>query len=80
METVDAETWKRRLAEEDEDRRHLALGMVGAHLTYPQIVTASLGVMFTSRPRSYDPETPTIYRGPFLQARPGLGGGSGLKR
>jgi hypothetical protein len=75
-EPVDAETWKRRLAEEDADRRRFALGLIGAHLAYPQVITASVGVMATSRPMSYDPRTPTIYRGPFLQIRPGLGGGS----
>jgi hypothetical protein len=73
---VAPETWRQRLVEEDEDRRRFALGLIGAQLTYPQVVTASLAVMPTSQPRSYDCRTPCDHRGPFVQIRPGLGGGS----
>jgi hypothetical protein len=75
-DAVERDSWRRRLVEEDEDRRHFALGLIGAQATYPQVVTASLAVMPTSQPRSYDCQTPCTYRGPFAQIRPGLGGGS----
>jgi hypothetical protein len=63
------------VAEEDEDRRRFALGLAGLHLTYPQVVSASISVMLTSQPRSYDCTTPCDFRGPFVGVEPGLGGG-----
>ncbi len=60
---------------EDEDRRRFALGFAGAQLTYPQVVSASIAVMLTSQPTSYDCTTPCDFRGPFIEIEPGLGGG-----
>ena len=63
------------VAVEEEDRRGFALGLVGLHVTYPQVVSASIAVMPTSQPRSYDCTTPCDFRGPFVGFEPGLGGG-----
>lgn len=63
------------VAVEEEDRRRFALGLVGLHVAYPQVVSASIAVMTTSQPRSYDCTTPCDYRGAFIGFEPGLGGG-----
>jgi len=63
------------IAKEEADRRRFALGLVGLHLTYPQVVSASISVMATSQPRSYDCTTPCDFRGFFVGLEPGLGGG-----
>ncbi|MDH3814196.1 MAG: hypothetical protein OEV48_06890, partial [Acidobacteriota bacterium] len=60
---------------EEQDRRRFAVGLVGLHVTYPQVVSASIAVMPTSQPRSYDCTTPCDFRGPFAGFEPGLGGG-----
>jgi len=60
---------------EDEDQRRFALGLPGLHVSYPQVASASLAVMATSQPRSYDCTTPCDFRGFFAQLEPGLGGG-----
>ncbi|MCW8984400.1 MAG: hypothetical protein OQK55_03590 [Thermoanaerobaculales bacterium] len=59
---------------EEQGRRRFALGLVGLHVTYPQVVSASIAVMPTSQPRSYDCTTPCDYRGPFAELEPGIGG------
>jgi len=64
-----------RVIEEDEDRRRYNLGLGGVQLTYPQVVSASIGVMFASQPATFDCRTPCDFRGPFVQLEPGLGGG-----
>jgi hypothetical protein len=64
-----------RLVEEEGQRRRFALGLAGAKLTYPQWVSASISVMLTSQPSSYDCRTPCEFRGPFAQLEPGLSGG-----
>lgn len=76
VEAVSAEVWKQRIDDEEHDRRRFAFGLFGVQLTYPQVVTASLAVMATSQPKGWSCENPCIYRGPFFQIRPGLGGGS----
>jgi hypothetical protein len=63
------------LIEEDEDRRRFALGLPGLHISYPQVASASIAVMTTSQPRSYDCTTPCDFRGFFAELEPGLGGG-----
>jgi hypothetical protein len=63
------------LTAEEEDRRRFALFLPGAHLTYPQVVSASIAVMATSQPRGYDCTTPCDFRGFFAELEPGLGGG-----
>jgi len=68
-------TMKEAVAAEDEDRRRLALGLGGLHLSYPQVVSASVAVMLSSQPVTYDCQTPCIFRGPFVELEPGLGGG-----
>ena len=60
---------------EDQDRRRFALGLAGLHITYPLVVSASLAVMLTSQPSTYDCATPCDFRGPFIELEPGLGGG-----
>lgn len=60
--------------EEDEDRRRFALGLGGLHVTYPQVVAASIAVMATSQPKSFDCTTPCDFRGFFAELEPGLGG------
>ncbi|MGD8441304.1 MAG: hypothetical protein PVG53_12255 [Holophagae bacterium] len=62
------------IAADDADRRRFALGLAGLHLSYPQVVSASLAVMATSQPASYDCRTPCNFRGPFAELEPGLGG------
>jgi hypothetical protein len=59
---------------EEEDRRRFALGLAGLHLTYPQVASATLGVMATSQPRSFDCRTPCDFRGFIAALEPGLGG------
>jgi hypothetical protein len=59
---------------EEQDRRRFALGLVGLHVTYPQVISASIAVMPTSQPRSFDCTTPCDFRGPFVEFEPGLGG------
>jgi hypothetical protein len=60
---------------EEEDRRRLALGLGGLHLSYPQVVSASVAVMLSSQPKTHDCRTPCDFRGPFIELEPGLGGG-----
>lgn len=64
-----------KVLSEDEDRRRFALGLVGLHITYPQVASASIAMMLTSQPASYDCTTPCDFRGPIAQFEPGLGGG-----
>ena len=64
-----------RIVAEDEDRRRLTLGLPGLHISYPQVVSASMAVMLTSQPSTYDCTTPCDFRGPFFELEPGLGGG-----
>ena len=62
------------IAAEEADRRRFALGLVGLHVTYPQVASATLGVMATSQPRSFDCRTPCDFRGFVAALEPGLGG------
>jgi hypothetical protein len=62
------------VAAEERDRRRFALGLFGLHVTYPQVVSASIAVMPTSQPRSFDCTTPCDFRGPFAEFEPGIGG------
>jgi len=72
---VDGSEMKERVIAEERDRRRRALGLLGFQLTYPQVVAASLGVMATSQPSTYDCRTVCDFWGPFAQLEPGLGGG-----
>ena len=72
---VDPATAMERVVAEDEDRRRFALGLPGFHISYPQVASASIAVMATSQPRSYDCTTPCDQRGLFVEFEPGLGGG-----
>jgi hypothetical protein len=49
--------------------------MPGVQLSYPLLFSASIGVMLTEQPASYQCTTPCDFRGPFVQLEPGLGGG-----
>jgi len=60
---------------EEADQRKFVLGLAGAQVTYPQVVSASIAVMLTSQPSSFDCTTPCDFRGPFAEFEPGLGGG-----
>jgi hypothetical protein len=62
------------IAAEEADRRRFALGLVGLHVTYPQVASATLGVMATSQPGSFDCRTPCDFRGFIAALGPGLGG------
>ena len=72
---VDDATAMGNVLAEDQDRRRFALGLAGLHITYPLVVSASLAVMLTSQPSTYDCATPCDFRGPFIELEPGLGGG-----
>ncbi len=72
---IGSTTMKEAVASEDEDRRGIMLGLGGLHLSYPQVVSTSLAVMLSSQPVTYDCRTPCIFRGPFVEVEPGLGGG-----
>ena len=72
---VDLPAMMRRVAGEDEDVRRFALGLPGLKVSYPLLASASLAVMATSQPQSYDCTTPCDFRGVFAQIEPGLGGG-----
>jgi len=73
--TIDQATAMERIIAEDEDVRHFALGLPGVHIAYPLVASASMAVMATSQPRSYDCTTPCDFRGYFAELEPGLGGG-----
>jgi hypothetical protein len=64
-----------RVADEESTRQRRALGLIGLQLTYPQVVAASIGVMATSQPTTFDCRTVCDFWGPFAQIEPGLGGG-----
>jgi hypothetical protein len=72
---VDSNALVDRIVAEEENRRGRILGLGGAHLSYPQGISASIAVMFSSQPASYDCGTPCDLRGPFVELEPGLGGG-----
>jgi hypothetical protein len=72
---TDPLTLTQEILDEERQRRRFALGLVGVQLTYPQAVAASIAVMATSQPSSYDCTTPCDFRGLFAQIAPGLGGG-----
>jgi hypothetical protein len=72
---VDDATAMDRVVAEDLDRRRFALGLPGLHVTYPLMASASIAVMATEQPRSYDCTTPCDFRGVFAELEPGLGGG-----
>jgi hypothetical protein len=63
------------IAADDQDVRRFALGLPGLHISYPLVASASIAVMATSQPRSYDCTTPCDFRGFFAELEPGLGGG-----
>jgi len=73
--TVGVSEMKGRIIAEEQDRRRMALGLLGFQLTYPQVVAASIGVMATSQPSTFDCRTACDFWGPFAQLEPGLGGG-----
>jgi hypothetical protein len=64
-----------RVVDEETIRRRRALGVIGLQLTYPQVVAASIGVMATGQPKTFDCRTVCDFWGPFAQIEPGLGGG-----
>jgi hypothetical protein len=66
---------RQAVIDEEADRRRLALFLPGVHVSYPQVVSASMAVMLTSQPRGWDCRTPCDWRGPFVEIEPGLGGG-----
>lgn len=72
---VDETAAMEKVVTEEEDRRRFALGLPGLHVSYPQVVSASIAIMLSSQPRSYDCTTPCDHRGPFAELEPGLGGG-----
>jgi hypothetical protein len=72
---VGASEMKERIIAEEQDRRGMALGLLGFQLTYPQVVAASIGVMATSQPSTFECSTACDFWGPFAQLEPGLGGG-----
>jgi hypothetical protein len=73
--TMDAAALREAIIEEEDNRRRRVLGLGGAHISYPQVVSASLAFMLTSQPTTFDCRTPCDFRGPFLELEPGLGGG-----
>jgi hypothetical protein len=73
--TADRSDIEQAVEVEEEDRRRFALGLPGFHITYPLVASASIAVMATSQPRSYDCTTPCDFRGFFAELEPGLGGG-----
>jgi hypothetical protein len=72
---TDPLTLTQEILEEEDQRRRFALGLVGVQVTYPQVAAASIAVMATSQPSSYDCTTPCDFRGPLAEFEPGLGGG-----
>ena len=52
------------------ERRTVAV--IGARLSYPQRVSASLGAMFVRQPADYDCRTVCDFRGPLIQLEPGM--------
>ncbi len=74
-EPDDSTAVKEAILAEERDRRRLALGLGGLHLSYPQVISASVAVLFSSQPTTYDCRTPCDFRGPFVELEPGLGGG-----
>jgi len=72
---TEAAELREAIIDEEGDRRHRLFGLGGLHVSYPQVVSASLTFMLTSQPATFDCTTPCDYRGPFVELEPGLGGG-----
>lgn len=66
---------RQAILDEEADRRRFVLTMPGAALAYPQVISASLGFMMTTRIVGWDCRTPCRFKGPFVEIEPGLGGG-----
>jgi len=75
LEPGDSVTMREAVAAEDAQRRRFVLGAGGLHLSYPQVVSASVALLLSSQPVTYDCRTPCDFRGPFVEVEPGLGGG-----
>jgi hypothetical protein len=54
------------------ERRHV--GLIGARLSHPQQVSASVGMMWVRQPADWDCSTACDFRGPLVQIQPGLAG------
>jgi hypothetical protein len=67
--------WTERIIAHEQDTERRTVRMAALRLSYPQVVSASLGWIFTRQPRDYDCRTPCDLWGLFGQVEPGLGGG-----
>jgi hypothetical protein len=62
------------IAHEENSARRM-VGLAALRLSYPQVVSVSLGFVASRQPADYDCRTPCDLWGPFAQVEPGVGGG-----
>jgi len=67
--------WTERIIAHERDTTRRTVRMAAIRLSYPQVVSASIGWISTRQPRDYDCRTPCDLWGVFGQIEPGLGGG-----
>jgi hypothetical protein len=64
-----------RIIADEQDTEGRTVRAMALRVSYPQVVSASIGWIFTSQPAGYDCRTTCDHRGVFAQVEPGLGGG-----
>ena len=69
-----ADRLRERILAEERDRTTRLVGLLRLRASWPQGVSAAVGLMRVHQPSSYDCRTPCPQRGPFVQLEPGLVG------
>jgi len=59
---------------EAEDSELRTIGLLRARLTYPQLVSGAVGVMWVRMPKEFECVTVCRHRGKFIQVEPGIAG------
>jgi len=70
-----ADDFTSRILDEEQDTELRVVGVSRARLSFPQRVSAGIGVIFSRQPTIYDCSTVCEFRGLFVQAEPGYSGG-----
>ena len=63
------------ILEEQQTTESRVVGLSRFRVSYPQRVSGALGAMWVRQPTSYDCSAVCDFKGPFVQAEPGLSGG-----
>jgi hypothetical protein len=72
---ISEEEWTERIIAHEMDTERRTVRTAALRLSYPQVVSGSIGWISTRQPRDYDCRTPCDLWGVFGQIEPGLGGG-----